>query len=102
MCPFHDEKHPHLQFQKINKFVIVLDVKGGNVFQFTQEIKDVSFVEAVKDLGERVNIQVDIGQNQTNSSTKIASDELKMIEMHELIKDYYHYALMKTVEGEEA
>ena len=21
-----------------------------------------------------------------------------MIEMHELIKDYYHYALMKTVE----
>ena len=25
-----------------------------------------------------------------------------MIEMHELIKDYYHYALMKTVEGEEA
>ena len=49
-----------------------------------------------------MNIQVDIGQNQTNSSTKIASDELKMIEMHELIKDYYHYALMKTVEGEEA
>ena len=97
------KRHPHLQFQKINKFVIVLDVKkGGNVFQFTQEIKDVSFVEAVKDLGERVNIQVDIGQNQANSSTKIASDELKMIEMHELIKDYYHYALMKTVEGEEA
>ena len=26
LCPF-DEKHPHLQFQKINKFVIVLDVK---------------------------------------------------------------------------
>ena len=23
-----------------------------------------------------------------------------MIEMHELIKDYYHYALMKTVEEE--
>lgn len=22
--------------------------------------------------------------------------------MHELIQDYYHYALMKTVEGEEA
>ena len=42
------KRHPHLQFQKINKFVIVLDVKGGNVFQFTQEIKDVSFVEAVK------------------------------------------------------
>lgn len=32
LCPFHDEKHPHLQFQKINKFVIVLDVKKVVMF----------------------------------------------------------------------
>jgi DNA primase len=25
-----------------------------------------------------------------------------MIEMHELMQDYYHYALKKTVEGEAA
>ena len=40
-------------------------------FNLRKKLKDVSFVEAVKDLGERVNIQVDIGQNQTNSSTKL-------------------------------
>lgn len=103
LCPFHDEKTPSFTVSEDKQIYHCFGCKkGGNVFQFTQEIKDVSFVEAVKDLGERVNIQVDIGQNQTNSSTKIASDELKMIEMHELIKDYYHYALMKTVEGEEA
>lgn len=103
LCPFHDEKTPSFTVSEDKQICHCFGCKkGGNVFQFTQEIKDVSFVEAVKDLGERVNIQVDIGQNQTNSSTKIASDELKMIEMHELIKDYYHYALMKTVEGEEA
>ena len=103
LCPFHDEKTPSITVSEDKQICHCFGCKkGGNVFQFTQEIKDVSFVEAVKDLGERVNIQVDIGQNQTNSSTKIASDELKMIEMHELIKDYYHYALMKTVEGEEA
>ena len=27
LCPFMMKRHPHLQFQKINKFVIVLDVK---------------------------------------------------------------------------
>ncbi|MBM6370370.1 DNA primase [Staphylococcus epidermidis] len=103
LCPFHDEKTPSFTVSEDKQICHCFGCKkGGNVFQFTQEIKDESFVEAVKDLGERVNIQVDIGQNQTNSSTKIASDELKMIEMHELIKDYYHYALMKTVEGEEA
>ena len=97
LCPFHDEKTPSFTVSEDKQICHCFGCKkGGNVFQFTQEIKDVSFVEAVKDLGERVNIQVDIGQNQTNSSTKIASDELKMIEMHELIKDYYHYALMET------
>ena len=91
LCPFHDEKTPSFTVSEDKQICHCFGCKkGGNVFQFTQEIKDVSFVEAVKDLGERVNIQVDIGQNQTNSSTKIASDELKMIEMHELIKDYYH------------
>ena len=87
LCPFHDEKTPSFTVSEDKQICHCFGCKkGGNVFQFTQEIKDVSFVEAVKDLGERVNIQVDIGQNQTNSSTKIASDELKMIEMHELIK----------------
>ncbi|MEJ7217766.1 CHC2 zinc finger domain-containing protein, partial [Staphylococcus caprae] len=84
LCPFHDEKTPSFTVSEDKQICHCFGCKkGGNVFQFTQEIKDVSFVEAVKDLGERVNIQVDIGQNQTNSSTKIASDELKMIEMHE-------------------
>ena len=52
-------------------------VKGGNVFQFTQEIKDIPFVEAVKELGERVNIKVDVGQTQYNQQSQMASDDLK-------------------------
>lgn len=51
----------------------------------------------MKELGARVNINVDIG---TPSETpQIASDDLKMIEMHELMQTYYQYALLKTVEG---
>lgn len=97
------KRHLHLQFLKINKFVIVLVVKkGGNVFQFTQEIKDISFVEAVKELGDRVNVAVDIEATQSNSNVQIASDDLQMIEMHELIQEFYYYALTKTVEGEQA
>lgn len=99
---FMMKRHLRSQYLKISKFVTVLVVKGGNVFQFTQEIKDIPFVEAVKELGERVNIKVDVGQTQYNQQSQMASDDLKMIEMHELIQDYYHYALMKTVEGEEA
>ena len=96
------KRHLHLQFLKINKFVIVLVVKRWQCFQFTQEIKDISFVEAVKELGDRVNVAVDIEATQSNSNVQIASDDLQMIEMHELIQEFYYYALTKTVEGEQA
>lgn len=103
LCPFHDEKTPSFTVSEDKQICHCFGCKkGGNVFQFTQEIKDIPFVEAVKDLGERVDIKVDVGQTQYNQQSQMATDNLKMIEMHELIQDYYHYALMKTVEGEEA
>ncbi|PTH38644.1 DNA primase [Staphylococcus capitis] len=103
LCPFHDEKTPSFTVSEDKQICHCFGCKkGGNVFQFTQEIKDIPFVEAVKELGERVDIKVDVGQTQYNQQSQMDSDDLKMIEMHELIQDYYHYALMKTVEGEEA
>lgn len=102
LCPFHDEKTPSFTVSEDKQICHCFGCKkGGNVFQFTQEIKDISFVEAVKELGQRVNVDVDIGDEQA-SHTQIASEDLQMIEMHELIQEYYHYALLKTVEGEEA
>ncbi|HGZ9455007.1 TPA: DNA primase [Staphylococcus aureus] len=103
LCPFHDEKTPSFTVSKDKQICHCFGCKkGGNVFQFTQEIKDISFVEAVKELGDRVNVAVDIEATQSNSNVQIASDDLQMIEMHELIQEFYYYALTKTVEGEQA
>ena len=103
LCPFHDEKTPSFTVSEDKQICHCFGCKkGGNVFQFTQEIKDISFVEAVKELGDRVNVAVDIEAIQSNSNVQIASDDLQMIEMHELIQEFYYYALTKTVEGEKA
>lgn len=103
LCPFHDEKTPSFTVSEDKQICHCFGCKkGGNVFQFTQEIKDISFVEAVKELGDRVNVAVDIEETQSNSNVQIASDDLQMIEMHELIQEFYYYALTKTVEGEKA
>lgn len=100
LCPFHDEKTPSFTVSEDKQICHCFGCKkGGNVFQFTQEIEGISFVDAVKALGERVNIKVDVGQN--NEQNQISSDDLMMIKMHELMQEYYHYVLMKTVEGEE-
>lgn len=103
LCPFHDEKTPSFTVSEDKQICHCFGCKkGGNVFQFTQEIKDISFVEAVKELGDRVNVAVDIEATQSNSNVQIASDDLQMIEMHELIQEFYYYALTKAVEGEQA
>lgn len=103
LCPFHDEKTPSFTVSEDKQICHCFGCKkGGNVFQFTQEIKDISFVEAVKELGDRVNVAVDIEATQSNSNVQIASNDLQMIEMHELIQEFYYYALTKTVEGEKA
>ncbi|HDH4924744.1 TPA: DNA primase [Staphylococcus aureus] len=103
LCPFHDEKTPSFTVSEDKQICHCFGCKkGGNVFQFTQEIKDISFVEAVKELGDRVNVAVDIEATQSNSNVQIASDDLQIIEMHELIQEFYYYALTKTVEGEQA
>ncbi|HHC9655443.1 TPA: DNA primase [Staphylococcus aureus] len=103
LCPFHDEKTPSFTVSEDKQICHCFGCKkGGNVFQFTQEIKDISFVEAVKELGDRVNVAVDIEATQSNLDVQIASDDLQMIEMHELIQEFYYYALTKTVEGEQA
>ncbi|ASE36178.1 DNA primase [Staphylococcus pettenkoferi] len=104
LCPFHDEKTPSFTVSEDKQICHCFGCKkGGNVFQFIQEIKDIPFTEAVKELGERVNIQVDVpNYSQDDGTHQIASEDLQMIEMHELMQAYYHYALVKTVEGEAA
>lgn len=101
LCPFHDEKTPSFTVSEDKQICHCFGCKkGGNVFQFIQEIENVSFTDAVKKLGARVNIKVDTGESK--ELEHIASDDLTMIQMHESLLDYYHYLLKKTVEGEKA
>lgn len=101
LCPFHDEKTPSFSVSEDKQICHCFGCKkGGNVFQFIQEIKDIPFVEAVKELGSRVDIHVE--SNEPSSSEAIVDDHIKMIEMHELMANNFHYILKHTEEGEEA
>lgn len=101
LCPFHDEKTPSFSVSEDKQICHCFGCKkGGNVFQFIQEIKDIPFVEAVKELGSRVDIHVE--SNEPSSSEAIVNDHIKMIEMHELMANNFHYILKHTEEGEEA
>ncbi len=101
LCPFHDEKTPSFSVSEDKQICHCFGCKkGGNVFQFIQEIKGVSFVDAVRELGEKVDIHVEKEDN--NQTEAIVDDHIKMIEMHELMANNFHYILKHTEEGEAA
>ncbi|KTT83518.1 DNA primase [Mammaliicoccus sciuri] len=101
LCPFHDEKTPSFSVSEDKQICHCFGCKkGGNVFQFIQEIKGISFVDAVRELGDKVDIHLE--QQETAPTEGIVDDHIKMIEMHELMANNYHYILKHTEEGEAA
>lgn len=101
LCPFHDEKTPSFSVSEDKQICHCFGCKkGGNVFQFIQEIKGISFVDAVRELGEKVDIHIE--KQETAPTEGIVDDHIKMIEMHELMANNYHYILKHTEEGEAA
>lgn len=98
LCPFHDEKTPSFSVSPEKQICHCFGCKkGGNVFQFLEQIENISFVEAVKRLGENVGVQIAQSENH-----EVANDQMKMIEMHERLRDYYHYMLKAIEEAEPA
>ena len=100
LCPFHDEKTPSFTVSVDKQICHCFGCKkGGNVFSFIQEIEGISFIEAVKLLGEQVNIPVQINQPVAKNES---DDHAVMIEMHEKLKDAYHYILRAVEDAEPA
>lgn len=99
LCPFHDEKTPSFSVSVEKQICHCFGCKkGGNVFQFIEQIEQISFIEAVKLLGKNVDIHIETG----NQKPVIENDHTKMIEMHHLLQDYYHYVLKAIEEAEPA
>jgi DNA primase len=60
LCPFHAEKTPSFSVNRNGQFFHCFGCKkSGDVFDFITSMEGVSFVEALKLLGDRCGIQVD-------------------------------------------
>jgi DNA primase len=104
LCPFHGEKTPSFSVSPEKQIFHCFGCgAGGNVFSFLMDIEGISFVEAVKQLASKANIELpDLNiENRPNTNQK-ANEIPKMIEAHELLKKFYHHLLVNTKEGQEA
>lgn len=101
LCPFHGEKTPSFSVSPEKQIYHCFGCgAGGNVFSFLMEIEGITFIEAVKRLAPRAN--VDLSYVVDDHSTAERTETATMIAAHELLKKFYHHLLLHTNEGEEA
>ncbi len=66
LCPFHSEKTPSFHVNPTLKLYHCFGCgASGDVIKFVQEIEHISFYDALKKLGQMVNIQVDFDTKQS-------------------------------------
>ena len=71
LCPFHNEKSPSFSVSQDKQIYKCFGCgEAGNVITFVMKNKNLPFVDAVKYLGERVNITIEDGLGKRNKTTE--------------------------------
>jgi len=76
VCPFHDDHSPSMSVSKERQlFKCFVCNKGGNVFTFVKDYENISYIEAIKKVADKVGIPLDfIPSTQVNSKNKLEYD----------------------------
>lgn len=71
LCPFHNEKTPSFSVSPDKQIYKCFGCgEAGNVITFVMKTKNISFVEAIKYLADKANIEVDLGDKEKRQSNK--------------------------------
>lgn len=83
ICPFHNDKNPSMSVdEKRQTYTCWSCHNSGNVFNFVEQIENISFKDALKKLGSRVGITVE-GSSSYNTKYN------KYYEIYDLASKYY-------------
>lgn len=103
LCPFHEERSPSFSVAEDKQIYHCFGCgKGGNVFQFLQDLEGISFPEAVSKVAELEQIPVDIVLADYAKEEEGPGANRVLLELHEKAADLYHHMLVHTKVGEEA
>ena len=82
VCPFHDDNNPSMSVSEDKQIYKCFSCgASGNVFNFVADYENISFIEAVNLLGEKVNIKLENKNYKKNDSN--------LYEMYKLATKFY-------------
>ena len=96
LCPFHGEKTPSFSVNATEQFYHCFGCgAGGNVFTFLQNIENISFVEALKQLAEEAHVELPEAEISPQEKARIARRE-KMYEANRDAARFFYVQLVKS------
>lgn len=71
ICPFHNDHSPSLSVSREKQiYKCFTCLASGNVFTFIQNYENISFIEAVKKVADKINYKLDIKDKIVNKNSK--------------------------------
>lgn len=102
LCPFHQEKSPSFNVSPQRSSYHCFGCgAGGNAFRFLMDLEGLSFVEAVKRLGDAAGIRIEeeVYDAEAEKASRLRKAILKV---HADIASWYHLLLMRSPAAAEA
>ncbi|QVK20266.1 DNA primase [Mycoplasmatota bacterium] len=97
LCPFHNDSNPSMSVSEEKKIYKCFSCgAGGNVIKFVQDYENITFIEALKKVSDKVGINLNINFNKyTNKYTKY-------FDINEQTTKLYELYLLNTKHGKSA
>lgn len=95
-CPFHQEKTPSCKIDSVTQTWHCFGCgEGGDIISYIQKLDDVDFVDALRFLARRANIEL----QESATITRAQSKKARLKEVCRQTADFYHTALMRSPEA---
>ncbi len=98
LCPFHQEKTPSFTVSSEKQIFHCFGCHaGGNVFKFLMDYHNISFIEAVKSIAERVGINIEYHEAPP---TEEQSEQEILYDINTIAARYFSNNLLQSLQGE--
>lgn len=94
ICPFHDDSNPSMSVSPNKKIFKCFSCgETGNAITFIQKFKHITFPEAVKFVGDKCGVQVELAKNSNQQNYQ------KFYKIMQDATSYYEFYLKNSIEG---
>lgn len=91
LCPFHEDSKPSMNVNVEKQIFKCFSCnEGGNAISFVQKYNNISFPEAVKIVGSKYGIEIDVQEKVS----QIPPETLRSQELLNTVKEYANYELL--------